>query len=160
MIFHVSIEADDPRQVAEAFAQIMGGEALPFPPVGVGSWAALAGDTFGSMVEVYPRGTVIREGAGSEGAYGASAEPRRNGPTHIAIGTNLEADEIFAIADRNGWVAKYCRREDRFGLIEVWIDGCFMVEVLTPQMQREYLDTVTIPNWKQMLKDFALRQAA
>jgi len=26
-----------------------------------------------------------------------------------------------------------------------------MIEVLTPQMQEEYLDAVTIPNWKAML---------
>jgi hypothetical protein len=26
-----------------------------------------------------------------------------------------------------------------------------MVEVLTPEMQQEYLDTITISNWKAML---------
>ena len=49
MLFHVSVEADDPKGVAEALAQIMGGEAFPFPPVGRGSWVALAGDEFGSL---------------------------------------------------------------------------------------------------------------
>ena len=26
-----------------------------------------------------------------------------------------------------------------------------MLEILTEEMQREYLDTITIPNWKRML---------
>jgi hypothetical protein len=26
-----------------------------------------------------------------------------------------------------------------------------MIEVLTPEMQQEYLDAITIPNWKAML---------
>jgi len=26
-----------------------------------------------------------------------------------------------------------------------------MLDVLTPQIQREYLDAITIPNWKAML---------
>ncbi len=43
MIFHLSIDADDPRHVAGVLAELMGGEAMPFPPVSIGSWMALAG---------------------------------------------------------------------------------------------------------------------
>jgi hypothetical protein len=160
MIFHVSIEADDPRRTASALAQIWGGAALPFPPVGVGSWAVIADDGRGSMIEVYPRGTELHEGAGARGAFGLPGVHRRHGPFHLAIGTNLDAETITAIARSQGWTAKYCRREDRFGLIEVWIDGCLMLEVLTPEMQREYLDTVTIDNWRAMLAAMPLSAAA
>lgn len=160
MLFHVSIEADDPRKVAHALAEIWGGEAFPFPPVGVGSWVALAGDAHGSLIEVYQRGTEIREGPGREGAYGEVTAVRRNGPTHIAIGSQLSPTAIFAIAERNGWHAKYCRREDRFGLIEMWVEGCFLAEILTPEMQREYVDTVTVDNWRNMLEARKTLQAA
>ena len=32
-IAHASIPADDPRRAAEVLAEIMGGEAMPFPPM-------------------------------------------------------------------------------------------------------------------------------
>lgn len=153
MLFHVSVEADDPRRVAEALAQVWGGEAFPFPPVGIGSWVAIAGDEYGSLIEVYARGTELHEGGGGEGAFGVQTEQRRNSATHFAMGTPLSAEEVMTIAAENGWSAKYCRRCDLFGLIEVWIDGCLLVEVLTKDMQREYLDTVTIEGWRRMLAE-------
>jgi hypothetical protein len=158
MLFHVSVEADDPRQVAEALAQIWGGEAFPFPPVGMGSWVAIAGDQFGSMIEVYARGTVLHEGV--KGAVGLPGFPRRYSATHFAMGSKLDSNEIIAIADQNGWKASHCRRADRFDLIEIWIDGCLMIEVLSPAMQQEYLDTITIENWRQMVEDARLADAA
>lgn len=33
MLFHLSIDADDPRHVAEVIAELWGGVATPFPPV-------------------------------------------------------------------------------------------------------------------------------
>lgn len=152
MLFHVSVEADDPRKVAEALAEIMGGEAFPFPPVGVGSWVALAGDQFGSMIEVYARGTQLHEG--ESGAVGVREAPHRHTATHFAMGTKLTTEQVLAITQRQGWTAKYCRRVDRFGLLEIWIDGCLMIEVLTPAMQREYLDTITIESYRRMLEEY------
>ena len=149
MLFHVSIEADDPRRVAHALAELWQGVALPFPPVGIGSWVAMADNKVGSTIEVYQRGTELREGVGEEGAYGFPSNPRRHTATHVAIGTQLSVDEVFAIARRYGWNAKYCRRDDVFGVIEIWVEGCFMVEVLTPEMQREYLESVTVENLAQ-----------
>ena len=57
MIFHISIEADDPERTARMMAEIWRGKAYPFPPVAKGSWVAMAGDERNSTVEVYPRGT-------------------------------------------------------------------------------------------------------
>lgn len=151
MLFHVSVEADDPQRVAEALAKVWGGEAFPFPPVGEGSWVALAGDQFGSMIEVYRRGTELFQGA--DGAVGIQRAPRRHTATHFAMGTPLTAEQIFDIAHHQGWSAKYCRRANRFGLVEMWIDDCLMVEVLTKEMQREYLDTITIENYRRMMDD-------
>ena len=153
MLFHLSVEADNPAQVAEALAEIWGGEAFPFPPVGIGSWVALAGDEFGSMIEVYQRGTELHQG--ENGAMGVQEAPRRHTATHFAMGTKLSVEQIGDIVRRNGWTAKYCRRVDRFGLLEIWIDGCLMIEVLTPAMQREYLDTITVENYRRMLEDYA-----
>ena len=92
------------------------------------------------MIEVYPRGTELVEVPGDADAKGLDGSaPRPHSPTHFAIGTQLTADQIFAIARREGWPAKYRKRGGQFGVIEVWIEGWRMIEVLTPEMQQEYL---------------------
>lgn len=151
MIFHLSIEADNAKRTAEVLAELWGGTALPFPPVGVGSWMAVHGDDNGTMVEVYPRGTMMQPT--DDHAVGVLLQPRRESATHFAMSTDLGIEAVYAIAEREGWPAKYCRRAGKFGVIEVWIDGCNLIEVLTPEMQREYLDFVTVANWTAMLAE-------
>ncbi len=158
MLFHVSVEADDPRHVAGLLAEILDGEAMPFPSVGEGSWVALAGDDRGTIVEVYHRGTELHIGA--DGVLGRMGIPRRNGATHFAMATPHEIERIYEIAAREGLVAKYCRRGNAFGVVEFWIDGCLMVEVLTPEMQAEYQRVMTIDNWKRMLAAAPMAEAA
>lgn len=139
MIFHVSIDADNPQHVAEVFAELWGGRAVPFPPVIAGSWMALAGDDRNSLIEVYPRGTELVCADGDADSYGVIGAPDRRSATHIAIATNLDIDGVYAIAKREGWPAKYRKRGGAFGVIEFWVEGSRMIEVLTPPMQAEYL---------------------
>lgn len=139
MLFHLSIDADDPKNVAAVFAEIWHGKAVPFPHVACGSWMALAGDDRNNMIEVYPRGTELVELEGDADATSIQADPQARSPTHFAIGTRRSAEDILAIARREGWVAKYRKRGGRFGVIEIWVEGWRMIEVLTPEMQREYL---------------------
>lgn len=160
MLFHVSIEADDPRHVAEVIAEFWGGEALPFPAVTEGSWIAFSGDDRGTQIEVYPRGTEIHEVPGDHDATGVQGAPRRHNATHMAIATTLSQEEVLAIAKREGWPAKYRRRGGAFGVLEIFIEGCQMIEVLTAEMQREYVAAVTIPNWRTMLQALERRAAA
>ena len=141
MLFHLSIDADDPARVAAVLAQLLGGEALPFAPVS-GSWLASAGDERGTMIEVYPRGTILHEVGGdndAEGYVDEFARWVRGSSTHFAIGTALTLGQVFAIAIREGWSAKYRRRGGTFGVVELWIENERMVEVLTADMQAEYL---------------------
>jgi hypothetical protein len=63
----------------------------------------------------------------------------------------------MAIAAREGWPAKYRKRGGVFGVIELWIEGRQMMEILTPEMQAEYLAAMSIPKWRGML---AARRAA
>jgi hypothetical protein len=158
MLFHLSIDADDPKRVASVLAEIWGGVALPFPPVAQGSWMAMAGDARGTGVEVYPRGTELHIGAGDADGYGVTnPDARRHSPVHFAMATTLSFEEVFALAGREGWPVKYRKRGGVFGVIELWVEGCRMVEVLTDEMQREYLESATIDNWRAML---AAREAA
>jgi hypothetical protein len=158
MLFHLSIEADQPQRVASVLAEIWDGVALLFPPVGVGSWMAFSGADDGTMIEVYPRGTALTETDAD--AVGVAGEQRRHSATHFAMSTNLTIEKVYAIAAREGWSAKYCSRGGKFGVIEIWVEGCQMIEVLTAEMQREYLDCVTIGNWTAMLEAGTPQQMA
>ena len=151
MIFHVSIDAREPERVARVLAELMGGEATPFPPVAHGSWLAHADDEYNTLVEVYPAGTQLVE---AEGDADFTGEPGPLAPsaTHFALGTRLSQAEIFAIAAREGWPAKYRKRGGAFGVIELWIEGGRVVELLTDEMQAEYLHTMTLPGWAEVLE--------
>lgn len=151
MLFHVSIEADDPRRLAEVIAELWNGAAAPFPSVADGSWVALSGDERGTIVEVYPRGTELHAIDGDNDATGHRGPSRRHNATHFAMATRLGEADVFAIARREGWPAKYRRRGGMFGVIEIFAEGCQMIEVLTEDMQREYVSAITIPNWMAML---------
>ena len=151
MLFHLSIDARDPQRVATVLAEIFGSNiATPFPPVAEGSWVAMAGDDRNTLVEVYPRGSQLVEGQGDADAV---ARPGEGGAsaTHFAIATPLDQDAVFEIAEREGWSAKYRRRGGVFGVIELWLEGDRMVEVLTGEMQREYLAAMTVGNWQGFL---------
>ena len=151
MIFHISIEADDPERTARMMAEVWGGKAYPFPPVGKGSWVAMACDDRNTTVEVYRRGTELHEVPGDIEGEVRIGEGRRNGSFHAAIGTPLSVEEVKAIAARHGVPAKVLSRGGFFHVIEFWIDGSTMFELLTPEFQQEYLRGVTAANWERML---------
>src|SRR5215217_7323892 len=110
MLFHISMEAEDPRRAAEMIAEIWQGRAFPFPPVGEGSWTAMAGDDRSTMVEIYPRGTELYHADGEAPVRDVLGSGRGNGPVHAAIATALSIDEVKAIAARYGVPAKVCSR--------------------------------------------------
>jgi hypothetical protein len=138
MLFHMSIAADDPEHVAGVIAELWKGRARPFPPIATGSWIAFAGDERGTAIEVYPQGTLLRETEGDADAHGEGGGVDRFSPTHAAIATDLNQEEVLAAARREGWPAKYRKRGDMFGVIELWVEGRHMLEMLTPEMQSEY----------------------
>ncbi|HSQ95669.1 MAG TPA: hypothetical protein VLM18_06175 [Croceibacterium sp.] len=155
MIFHLSIDARDPQHVATVIAELFGGgQAVPFPPVAKGSWVALALDERNTTVEVYPRGTVLQPGDGDADGVGLP-DPSRGTDfgvaTHFAMASPLTQEDILGIAQREGWPAKYRKRGGFFGVIEMWIEGDRMVEVLTAEMQAEYLAALSPENVKQLM---------
>jgi hypothetical protein len=151
MLFHMSIAAHQPQHVAEVIAELWAGEALPFPPVSDDGWIVLAGDERRTALEVYPVDTVLREAEGDADAYGEATGHPTFTASHAAIATALDRDAVLAIAKRENWPAKYRNRGGMFGVIEMWIEGRQMIEVLTPEMQKEYLDTMTADNWRRVL---------
>lgn len=153
-LIHASVPADDPRHVAEVLAEMMGGEALPFPPAGPDARMAWSGDGTVSL-EIVPRGYLIHRGP-QEGEWHPAAEPQRLSEVHLAIAVDRSAAEIVAIADRAGWPARRCSRgEGLFELVEVWVEGAFMLEMFDPDQAAHYERTVTVDNLKKYLRKAA-----
>ncbi|MBO9711395.1 hypothetical protein [Sphingomonas sp.] len=152
MLFHVSVDAEDPKRVAGVIAELWDGVALPFPPVIEGCWVAMAGDDRRTTVEVYPRGTELVEAEGDADGYGVIGVRNPRSATHLAVATNLGIEQVLAIAAREGWPVKYRKRGGIFGVLELWAEGTRMIEVLTPEMQAEYHAGLTVENWQGFLK--------
>ena len=153
MIFHLSIDADDPARTAAALARIWDCEALPFPPAGDAAWVVLADDGRGSAIEVYPRGAVLEPGPGDTDVQGHVAEPAAAlSATHVAVATPLGEADVHAIAAAEGWRSVTHWRGDMFRVIEVWVDNRLLVEVLTAEMQAQYVRALSATGWRAALQ--------
>ncbi|MGQ3004032.1 MAG: hypothetical protein ACT6UH_25230 [Hydrogenophaga sp.] len=143
MIFHVSIEAQEPQRVAEAIAHIWGGVAMPLDRLVEGGWISYCGGDPLSAVEVFPLGTDIRPTAGEHAPW-SSESNRQPRPTasHVALGSSLDEQELVRFIESNGWRAKYVTRGDRFGVMEMWVSEYLVIEWLTVDMQLRYRKTV------------------
>ena len=152
MLFHLSFDAEDPRHVAEVIAELWGGRAFPFPPVGVGSWVAMAGDDRNTTVEVYPRGVELVLAEGDADSYAVAGANGARSSTHFAMATGMSVEQVTAIGQREGWPVKYRKRGGAFGVVEVWLEDRLMIEVLTPEMQAEYLAAMSPEGWRAALE--------
>lgn len=152
MIHHISFAAREPQVVAAAVAELWGGEAFPFPPVATGSWVAISGDARGTTMEIYPWGAELRPAPGdADGVAVMSDSPPQHVASHAAIATSLDQAAVFALAARHGWTAKYRKRGGKFGVIELWVENSFLLEVMTPEMQREYTGFMSPAAWRALL---------
>jgi hypothetical protein len=151
MIFHASIDAAEPLRVAEFLAALWDGTVAPFPPIARGSWIVMAGDDRGSAIEIYPLGTELVEVPGDADAGSVNRPGMHGSATHLAIATDMTREAVIALAGADGWTAKYRSRGGLFGVIEVWVEDRVMIEVLTPEMQAQYLAQFTPEGWNDAL---------
>jgi hypothetical protein len=152
MIHHISISAENPRHVAEVLAEVLGGRSCPFPPH-PGSFMAMAGDTHGTGIEVYPHGSELIPGNGDEDAgFGNNTSPSRYNATHAAISVPLNQEQIEQIAAREGWrTRRFSRGNGAFDVIEFWIENRQMIELLTPEMAAQYLASLAPENLERLV---------
>lgn len=153
MINHISIAVNDPKKVADVLAEIWDGVVYPFPP-SPNSFIVLANDGKGTGVEVTPAGTVLVPGTGlpekndgseDTSAYEARFERSELRPryvaTHLNINTTKNIDELKAIGAREGWRTLVANRDrGLFQLVELWVEDQFMLEVMTPEQTRRYVE--------------------
>ena len=154
MIAHVSIPSRNPRSTAIFIAGLIDGEAFPFPVVD-GAWIAVAGDGSGTAVEVYADTMAHHPGRGEADAAAVPQGPKampwedqiypdgaqlRPAAFHFAMSCALADAEVLRRARAAGFRAVKCERAGVFGLVEVWIDDLFLVEVLCGREVHRYVD--------------------
>jgi hypothetical protein len=160
MIHHISIAAKDPRHVAEVLAELWQTRAMPFPPV-AGGYIVIADDGHGTAIEISPVGTELIPGSGD-----AEAQARVNKTaspytaTHAALSVPLSRERVREIAEREGWHTGVFVRGGVFEVIEFWIEGRMLLELLAPDMTQRYLDFMTTNNYTEMLHHMQDRAAA
>jgi hypothetical protein len=149
MIAHVSMPADDCAHVARVLAEMLGGGALRFPPGGPNAWNCWS-RTNDFQIVVTPRGQVMVEGPKEQ--IWVSRDTVGNAracESHFAMAAERSADEIVALAQAAGWHARICNRGGMFDVVEVWVEGCYLVEVLDPVQLSDYRRSMTTENWKR-----------
>ncbi|MGQ0445374.1 MAG: hypothetical protein ACT4O2_09685 [Beijerinckiaceae bacterium] len=148
MIAHASIPSDNPEKAARVLAEIMGGEATPFFPGGPEAFMAWSSDG-ATFIELIKRGRHISYGPEQAEYSPGDGAGRRLSEAHLAIGVDRPAAEIVEIAKRAEWPARPSDRgKGTFQLVEVWVDGAFLIEFLDPDQTKIYLERVTLANWK------------
>ncbi len=148
MIFHASMPTNNPRHVAKVLAELWGGYSAPFPAF-PDSFMAVADDARGTVIETYPRHLALNPGSDESSYTAAPSQARGYSGFHLAIATHLDADDVLAIGQREGWRAVRCvRGQDFFEVIELWVENDTMIEVLTAQMQADYVRFTTSPEFR------------
>ena len=145
MIHHLSIPARDPHNVARVLSDLAGWKVRPFPGPVASSLMLVSEDPHGTAIEIYPDGTVIRPGEGTEQSEFEQGDAPALLPFHFLWSLDVDPDAVLAIAEREGWRALRCWRgpsgRPLFELIEFWIENRLMVEIATPAMLPDYVKT-------------------
>ena len=140
MIHHLSIPAQNPLHVTKILVELFGGVLTPFGPY-KNSFIAWAGDEHGTAVEVYPVGTEMMPDPGKGQAnfrHNQQASPFV--ATHATLSVDRSKEEIFALAQREGWRSIELSRGS-FDVIEFWVENHVMLELMTKEMSQGYLRT-------------------
>lgn len=91
-MLHVTIDAENPRGMAQMIAELIQGEAVPFPVMQPASWVATGADAADFSIQVLPRAPGERDG---------SFEPRHM----LVLDCALTTSDVAAIAERHGAAA-------------------------------------------------------
>jgi len=143
MIHHISFSVAHPLRVAKALATILQGKVMPFPP-NPGGYIVLAGDEFGTLLELYPLNSELIPDAWN-GQVGFQTHEQATYYTsfHAAISVPTGLEEIERIAEQEGWRVFPANRDGLFDVIELWVENRLMLELLTPTLTPKYLNALS-----------------
>jgi len=149
MLHHLSVSAANPRHVAQVIAELMQGQSFEFPVV-LGAYIAIAGDAFGTAIEVLPHSLVWMPGAIEAEAETVATMPKF-AAVHAAVSVPVSRATVEAIGQREGWLVRYCDRGP-FQLMELWVENTLMIELLTQEMVPNYLECLQPQVYAAFLK--------
>ncbi len=150
MIFHLSIAVDNPCHVALILAEILQGKYTNFSPC-PGGYITFACDEYGTAIEVYPKKTELKPGIDQEQLqFLKNNSDSLFTATHAAISVPLNQEEIEKIGQREGWRVVRCSRDGFFDVIEFWIENSVMLELLTPEMAKQYTESLNADKLSQL----------
>jgi hypothetical protein len=151
MFHHISIAVNRPLQVANVLAEVLQGRCFPFPPH-EGSYIVIVDDGFGTGIELYPADTQLTPELEQVGFSSGNAQTFTS--VHAALSVSVSQEQIVQIADREGWLVRLCDR-GAFKVIEFWVENKFMLELLTPEMAKEYLQFAHTAGYEAFLNQAA-----
>ncbi|WP_346293380.1 hypothetical protein [Sphaerothrix gracilis] len=159
MLHHISVAVNDPLHVATVMAEVFEGHVVPFP-FNPGSYAALAGDEFGTLIEFYPNGSELIPDA-HEGQAGFQLNPQAShySSFHAAISVPISLEQIERIGEREGWRVLQASRDGLFDVVEFWVENRLMLELLTPAIAAQYLQALSPERLPEMIDQLALVDA-
>ena len=159
MLHHISIAVNNPQHVANVLAEIFQGHAIPFPPH-PGSYMTIAGDKFGTGIELYPIGTeLIPNAFAGQVGFQVQQQSTNYVPFHAAISVPANLEEIERIGAREGWRVCPCNRDGLFDVVEFWVEDRLMLELLTPVMASEYMECFSPEHLPAFIEQFTLAEA-
>lgn len=155
MIHSISLPARDPYHVANVLAEVVNGWVAPFPP-NINSYVVIAGDEYGTLIEIYPLGSEIMPGYGTEPAiFCQNAHPYAYTAIHAAISVPTHQKAIEQIGVREGWRVLPCNRDGLYDVIEFWIENRLMLELLTPAIAPQYLTAMKSQNIELLMAELS-----
>lgn len=141
MLHHISISVDNPLRVAKVLAQILHGHVVPFA-ICPGSYIVLQGDEYGTAIELLPFGIEMTL-KHQKVVYMHSNNHSQFSATYATISVPISQCEIEQIAMREDWHINLSNC-GQFKLIELWIENKFLLELMSPTMTHQYIESMNV----------------
>lgn len=141
MLHHISISVNNPLRVAKVLAQILYGRVVPFA-ICPGSYIVLQGDEYGTAIELLPSGIEMTL-KHQKVVYTHNTNYPQFSATYATISVPISQCEIEQIATREDWHITLSDR-GQFKLIELWIENKFLLELMSPPMTHQYIESMNL----------------
>lgn len=159
MIHHISLPVENPLHVAQVLAELISGKVAPFPS-NPNSYLVIAGDAYGTMIELYPVGTELMPGGtASPVTFSQNAFASPFTAVHAAISVPASEEQIAEVGAREGWHTVRCDRGP-FQVIEFWVENKLMLEFLPAPLATRYLNFMEPENIAQFFAGAPVPQPA
>jgi hypothetical protein len=146
MIQHISFAVQNPQLVANVLAEFWETEALSFPMY-ENSYIVFCGQESSNCIELYPEGKSLHPSTPE--LPGLQTDNRQlGGAFHAALSVPIEEERIHEICQNAGWLCQTGPRGPFFKVVEVWVEGHTLLELLPPEMSKEYMAFANVQNWK------------